>query len=83
MFALVVAIATRVGRVVLFRFAMPPRSGAKRWVIGTAWEPYVAVLLVCGLVMSVGYLVLTITDLVVRYSKESGSLAGHKQLKPA
>jgi len=68
MLALVVAIAMLVGSILLFRLAMPPRSGGKRWFIGTFWEPYVAVALVCGMVMSIGYLVLAITDLVVRHS---------------
>jgi hypothetical protein len=46
----------------LFRLAMPRRSGGKRWFIGTFWEPYIAVLLVCGLVLSFGFLALRIAD---------------------
>ena len=67
MLNVVVALATLVASSVLFRAAMPGHSDAERWFIGTAWEPYVTVALVCGLVMSTGYLVLSIADLVSRY----------------
>jgi hypothetical protein len=49
----------------LFRASLPPRAGGTRWFIGTRWEPYVAVFLVCGMVVSFGFLALSIVDLVV------------------
>ena len=49
----------------LFRASLPPRGGGTRWFIGTRWEPYVAVFLVCGIVVSFGFLALSIVDLVV------------------
>jgi len=49
---------------IVFRLAMPRRSGGKRWFIGTRWESYIVVLLVCGLVLSVGSLALSVVDLV-------------------
>jgi len=67
MLALVIAVALLVGSVLLFRLAMPPSSGAKRWFIGTAWEPYIAVALVAGMVISLGLVVLSVTDLITPY----------------
>lgn len=64
MLALVIAIAGLVLSVFLFWTAMPSRSGGTRWFIGTYWEPYLVVALVCGFVVSFGYLGLSIVDLV-------------------
>jgi len=49
----------------LFRASLPPRGGGTRWFIGTRWEPYITVFLVCGIVVSFGFLALSIVDLVV------------------
>ena len=64
MLAFVIAMAVFVLSGFLFWAAMPRRSGGTRWFIGTRWEPYVVVLLVCGIVVSFGVLALTIADLM-------------------
>jgi hypothetical protein len=64
MLTLGVAIAGIVLSGWLFWAAMPSRSGRAHWFIGTVWEPYIAVLLVCGLVVSLGFLALSIVGLV-------------------
>jgi hypothetical protein len=56
-----------VASVLLFRLAMPPRSGGKRWFIGRFWEPYIVVFLVAAIVMSVGLVVLSMTELITPY----------------
>lgn len=62
---LLVAFGGLVLFVLLFRAALPSRSGRTRWFIGTSWEPYIAVFLVCVIVVSFGFLALSIVDLMV------------------
>jgi hypothetical protein len=59
---ILVSIGALVLTALLFRASLPPRGG---WFIGMRWEPYITVFLVCGLVVSLGYLALSIVDLVV------------------
>ena len=62
---ILVSIGALVLTAVLFRASLPPRGGGTRWFIGTRWEPYIAVFLVCGIVVSFGFLALSIVDLMV------------------
>ena len=61
----VVAIIVLVVSVGLFRTAMPSRSGRKRWFIGTAWEPYVTVILVVGVLLSVVFFGVAVVELLI------------------
>jgi hypothetical protein len=63
MVRLLVSIAVLVVCGLLFRAALP-RQGKTRWFIGTAWEPYIAVILIYAVVVSLGLAVWGMTDLL-------------------
>ena len=63
MLTLLAAIGVLVVSGLLFRAALP-RQGKTRWFVGTAWEPYVVVILVPANVLSVGFMVFAIADLL-------------------